>query len=714
MTDPAPDARPPDLLHPLPLGSGSLPNRIVFGAHLTNFGKDHGYSARHRAYYRARAAGGAGLIVAEALTVHPLDYPYEHVPFGHTEAIVPSLQRLAEELREASPHAALAVIAQLNHTGGQTSGRMLRQSPWAPSPVPDVASKKMAREMDHGQIAQVVEGFAAAADRVARAGLDGVELNAGQYSLLRQFLSPLTNFRNDAYGGDLENRMRIMLSVVEAAREALGAGKVLGVKLCGDELAPWGGLTPEDAGQIAKCLCATGAIDYLSVEIGGPYSVHATDAGMPMPQAHAAPLAGQVRKAVGAAVPVFAEGRIETAAAAREVLAQGQADAAVMTRALVSDPDLPRKLAGESEESIRPHVGMNRYFVVKGDWNRPLGDLANPRAGREALLPPVEPLPLAQREAALVIGGGPAGLEAATTLARLGHRVRLIEAKETLGGMAALLAAQVPAREEFAPLVESYRRELDRLGVEVTLGRAVTGFEPWMDEYRRIFVASGAKGALAPAAGVGIPAGLAALSARELFAPEQAGAPPLPPPERGNAVVVDHEYGYRMANAVEWLLERGYGVDVVTEDLFVGRELVESAEFLWFNRVAEQGVTFHPRTRFAAAEPDAVTVADRFSGRERRLAPVSLLVWAAPEIPDDGLLAAIGEHHGRVAAIGDARAPRLMGEAIQHAHREVLSPRAGWASLEDAGDSVSSRGGTAPITHRSTRGSTQKTSHEPR
>ncbi|MCH8884858.1 MAG: hypothetical protein IIA41_15370 [SAR324 cluster bacterium] len=280
--------------------------------------------------------------------------------------------------------------------------------------------------------------------------------------------------------------------------------------------------------------------------------------------------------------------------------------------------------------------------------------------------------------------------------------------------MAALLAAQVPAREEFAPLVESYRRELDRLGVEVTLGQAVTGFEPWMDEYRRIFVASGAKGALAPTPGVGIPAGLAALSARELFAPEQAGAPPLPPPERGNAVVVDHEYGYRMANAVEWLLERGYGVDVVTEDLFVGRELVESAEFLWFNRVAEQGVAFHPRTRFAAAEPDAVTVADRFSGRERRLAPVSLLVWAAPEIPDDGLLAAIGEHHGRVAAIGDARAPRLMGEAIQHAHREVLSPRAGWASLEDAGDSVSSRGGTAPIAHRSTRGSTRKPSHEPR
>ena len=149
--------------------------------------------------------------------------------------------------------------------------------------------------------------------------------------------------------------------------------------------------------------------------------------------------------------------------------------------------------------------------------------------------------------------------------------------------------------------------------------------------------------------------------------------------------------------------------------LFVGRELVESAEFLWFNRVAEQGTAFHPRTCFVAAAPDAVTVADRFSGRERRLAPVSLLVWAAPEIPDDGLAARLQERHGHVATIGDARAPRLMGEAIQHAHREVLSPRAGYVNLEDAGDSVSSRRGAAPVAGKPPEPlATRNPSHEPR
>ncbi|HEX9842132.1 MAG TPA: FAD-dependent oxidoreductase, partial [bacterium] len=663
----------PALLAPLPLGPRTLPNRIVFGAHVTNFGVGNTFTERHHAYYRARAAGGCALIVTEALTVHPLDWPYEHVPFGHTEAIVPALARLAEAVRAAGPGCLL--LAQLNHWGGQSDGKLLRQSPWAPSASVEVASKRMARAMEPGQIAEVVAGFAAAARRVAEAGLDGVELNAGQHGLLRQFLSPLTNQRQDDWGGPLERRLRFPLEVVRAVRAALGPGCVLGLKLCGDELAPWGGLTVDDAVAIARALVAAGGLDYLSVQIGGPFSAHLTEAAMPTPQAHAAHLAQAVRAAVrgvvGGALPVFAEGRIESPAVAEAVLAGGQADAVVMTRALVSDPDLPRKVAGTNPEPLRPHIGMTRYFSVQGDWNRPLGDLANPRAGREALLPPLQPTGRPRR--VLVVGGGPAGLEAATTLARLGHTVTLREAAPRLGGMAATLAAAVEARREFALLVDFYAALLAHLGVTVELGRPVAADTPGLEDCAAVLLATGAE---PPPAPFPVEDGRA-VSPRDLL---MGAAQALPPPAAGRVAVVDSEGGFRMANAVEWLLARGYGVDVVTADGFVGRELVESAEFLWFPRVAAQGLGQHPLLEAVALRGATLHCRERHSGRERRFGPLAFVVAAQPELPGVGrssdpavdLAAALRARYPRVVTVGDARAPRLMGEAIQHAHRTAL------------------------------------------
>ena len=641
-----------------------MPNRIVFGAHLTNFGVGQVMGERHLAYYRARAAGGAGMIVTEALTVHPQDYPYEHVPFGHREAIVPSLARLAEALREAGGATPPLLLAQLNHTGGQCPGRMLRQSPWAPSPLPDVASKKMAREMTVEEIAQVVAGFATAAEHVAAAGLDGVELNAGQHALLRQFRSPLTNVRDDAYGGSLENRLRMPREVLRAVRARLGRKRLLGLKLCGDELAPWGGLTPEDAGEIARRVAEEGEVDYISVQIGGPYSVHLTDAAMPTPQGYGTQQAQVVRTAVEGRLPVFAEGRIETDSAAREALAQGRADAVVMTRALVSDPDLPRKLQETDGEPVRPHVGMPRYFTVRGDWNRPLGDLSNPRAGREALLPPVERLH--GPGAALVIGGGPAGMEAAFTLARQGRAVRLLEASPRLGGMARRLAQRVPALEEFALLVDYYGVMLERQGVSVATGSRVERYEPWMDEYEKIVLATGARSQPAPPTPTGrVPC----LSARTVLHGEEEEDPL---PAAGRALVVDGEHGFRMAAAVERLLALGWQVDVISEDFYVGRGLVESAELAWFNRVARQGARLHPRLRLLAVKGRKALCEERYSGRTQQIGPLALVVYALAELPRDNLLAELRARHPAVLRVGDAAAPRMMGEAILNAHRTVL------------------------------------------
>ncbi|MEE8434198.1 MAG: FAD-dependent oxidoreductase [bacterium] len=659
------------LLSPLNIGALTIPNRIVFGAHVTNLGKGNRFGDAHGAYYLARAKGGAGLMVLEGATVHPLDQPYEHIPFAHSDGVLPSLRALLRRLKQAAP--AMGCLASLTHAGGQSNGKILRQSPWAPSPVPEVASKRIAREMTAGQIETVTAAFADCAARMRGAGLDGVELNAGQFSLLRQFLSPLTNFRKDAYGGSLENRALFLLRTAAAMRLAMGADAVLGVRLCGDELAPWGGLTLEDAVSVARMLTGQGGVDYLSIQIGGPFSVHMTEAGMPVPEGHAAHLAAAVREGIAtaaregiaAAVPVFADGRLETPGLADEVLERQQADAAVMTRALISDPDLPLKCAGENREPIRPHIGMMRYFSVQGDWNRPIGDLANPRAGREAELaarPPAStPLPM------LVIGGGPAGCEAAATLARAGHRVTLHEARGTLGGMAALLGGAVEARTEFERLCRYYRDLLAHLEVEVALNRPVLGFEPGMEAFHALFLADGAE-APEPIMDADLEAaGMPVVSPRRLL---ESTAEEWPRQHKA-AAVADREFGFRMAAAVEWLLQGGWAVDVITADFLVGRELVESAEFLWFNRVAEKGARFHPRLETVSARDGVLTCRDRFSGRSHRFGPLDLVVDCAPEVPKPGLLEKLAAGHPRVITLGDARAPRLMGEAIAHAHRTV-------------------------------------------
>lgn len=704
------------LFRPLRLGSREIPNRIVLGAQLSNYGRGNRYTPRHCAYYAERAAGGVGLIITEALTVHPLDWPYEHAPFGHTDAILDSLHTLRTRIHKANPHTRL--LAQLNHTGAQQHSRPLRQSPWGPSAVADVASRTVARAMLVQEIAEVIAGFAAAAARVLRAGWDGVELNAAQYSLLRQFLSPLTNHRTDAYGGTWENRLRALQETIAAVRAAIGKDAILGVKLCGDELAPWGGLSAEDAQRIAAAIVCDPdlpRVDYLSVQPGGPFSVALSDAPIPTPQGEAVPLAAGVRQAIQAKRPVFAEGRLEDPALAEELLRREQVDALVMSRALLSDPHWPRKWCARSiagsiagsvassvansiaqgvpgspcqggsqhmpksvaEEAIRPHVGMPRYFSVRGDWNRPLSDLSNPRAGREEILPPLRGVAeagAAEGGAALVLGGGPAGLEAASTLAARKWEVHLIEREARLGGLARTLAEALPGCAEYGALADYYETLVTRAGVHLRTGvtlpeasqKAQLAAFLELERYALVLLANGAE-ALPPP----FPCAEGSVySARELL--QSRTSVELPPPQAGRVLVVDEEGGYPMACAVEYLLARGHAVEVISADFYVGRELSAAGDIPWFTRVGAQGVRLHPLREPLAYSEQTLRCRIRFSTREEHFSEVACLIWAGRERPASTLLESLQSCHPAVYPIGDACAPRYMGEAILNAHRSAL------------------------------------------
>src|SRR6266487_5224359 len=340
------------LFQPLKIGQREARNRMLFGSHTTNLARHNLLSSLHADYYAARAEGGAGIIVLEEHIVHASDMPYESAVLGFLPGTAQAEKAVIERIHA---HGALAFV-QLNHNGQQAASVHHQRELWAPSPVPDVASREVPKEMELADIQVVIEGFAQVAHTVIQAGADGVELQIADSSLLRQFLSPLTNQRSDTYGGVLENRLRFVQETLEAVDAAIGNDHVLGVRFCADELAPWAGLTPEQSLEIVPLLVATGRIDYVTVTMGSILSTQMFpfNASMHVPPGYAVHLAGAIKSVVD--IPVLAAGRIMSAAQAERILAERQADGVEMIRALIADPNLPRLSQEGRAWRVRPCI----------------------------------------------------------------------------------------------------------------------------------------------------------------------------------------------------------------------------------------------------------------------------------------------------------------------------------------------------------------------
>src|ERR1017187_3112490 len=416
------------LTEPIDIGPRRAPCRVMFGPHETNLGRGRAISDRHVAYYTRRASGGTGVIVTETASVHPSDWPYERAPLaaecgpGWAEAVV-----------ACRTHGAL-VLAGLGHAGMQGSSAFSQSVLWAPSRVPDAGSRELPMEMAGVEIDALVDGFAAAAALAAGSDLDGVEINAGQHSLLRQFHSALTNQRGDDYGAD---RLLLTERVLRAARGALGTGRVLGLRLCLDKLARGAGVTPELAAEQAARLAALA--DYLVVVRGSIYSVPATRPDLHTAAGSGAELCRQIRAVVDGAVPVVLQGSVVDPGQAQWALDDGVADLAEMTRAQIAYPDLVARCRRGEAERVRPCVLCNQACMVRDNRNPVITCIVEPRSGHE--LDDADTAGADQpRHSVLVVGGGPAGMEAARVLALRGHLVRLAERGPELGGMLAVAA----------------------------------------------------------------------------------------------------------------------------------------------------------------------------------------------------------------------------------------------------------------------------------
>lgn len=397
------------LTGPVAVRGCEAPSRVVFGPHETNLGRPggRGLSDRHVAYYAARSAGGAGVVVTETASVTPDDWPYERAPLASQCA--PGWAAVTAACQGS------LVLASLGHTGMQGSSAYSQSVLCAPSAVADVVSRESPAVMWQAEIAAVVRGFAEAAALAVASGCQGVEVEAGDRSLLRQFLSGLTNQRADAYG---EDKALLLREVLAAVREAVG-GAVVSLRLSCDELAPWAGITPEHA--LPTVASVQDLVDLLVVVRAGPYAGCAY-----RPDAHVDPgfnrdLTATVRAAVR--VPVVLQGSVVDVAMAEAALTEGVADLVEMTRAQIADPELVAK--ARAGVGPRPCVLCNQACRVRDARNPIVSCVVEPRAGHELREPAPEGLDAARD--LTVVGGGPAGLEAARVLAGRGHRVVLHE-----------------------------------------------------------------------------------------------------------------------------------------------------------------------------------------------------------------------------------------------------------------------------------------------
>ncbi len=445
------------IFQPIDVGPMTIPNRIVRSAHSTALPLK-----RLIAYHEARAVGGVGMSTLEATGVHLSSPAMRSIIPLHEDTVVPFYQELTDALR---PHG-MKMLQQIYHPGSaRAPGKGTTQVSASAIPNPLVGGTPI--EMTIPMIDEMIEAFAKAAKRCRDGGLDGVDIHASSGYLIEQFLSPANNIRSDKYGGSLTNRMRFLMEIIEAIRDEVDHDICIGIRLPNEEYIP-GGLTAEDNAEIARIV--EPHVDYISLHMGSYWRFHKLLSPMDDPLGHEMPANEPIIKQL--TKPTIVVGRIMTLDHAESIVESGQADMVSMVRALIADPGLVNKAKQGNSELIRPCIGSNFGCVGQIMSTGKLGCVVNVAAAQETEVS-FEPEGISRTpEKILVVGGGPAGLEAARTAAIRGHDVHLHEATKQLGGQVAI-AASAPHRSDLGAITSWLAAEMERLEINVTMNSLV-------------------------------------------------------------------------------------------------------------------------------------------------------------------------------------------------------------------------------------------------
>jgi 2,4-dienoyl-CoA reductase-like NADH-dependent reductase (Old Yellow Enzyme family)/thioredoxin reductase len=623
----APDATDV-LFESFALGPLHLKNRLMMAPMGTCLDEDGHISDATIAYYRRRAEGGIGTIIVEGCLVSPDTVGPE--PRISSEDYLPGLKRLVDELR---PYG-VAVGVQLMQPGRQ----VVEGPAVAPSPVPLNSQAPVPHELTAAEIGEIVEDYARATRLARQAGFDFVEVHGAHGYLPSNFLSPRDNQRTDEYGGSLANRARFALEVAAAIGAAGGEACPLVWRLNGED-AVAGGFALEEAVVVARWLEEAG-VAAISVSGGTWHTLHVTLAPMSVPRGHLVAAAAAVKAAV--TIPVIAVGRLDDPELAARVVAEGAADLVLLGRSLIAEPDWPLKVLEGRDADIRPCIACNACvdLVAQGERAR---CAVNPEAGREQVWA-VTRAETPRR--VMIVGSGPAGMEAARIARLRGHDVSIWERDTQLGGKLEV-AGLAPSKREVLRFRDYQRRVLAELGVEIHLGRSVTPTEVEAEAPEVILIATGADPLVPPIPGID---GATVFDAQAFLREEI-------PVAAGDRVVVVGGSATG-CEAAELLVDAGAAVTIVEMGGAVGNGIEGITRRELVRTLRKQRVELLTRATVVMIGPDAVVYEDRERGRHT--VPADLVALALGWTPRglafaeqlDGLGAEV-----EVLVLGDAQTP---------------------------------------------------------
>ncbi len=641
---------------PLTLRHNTLRNRIVFGAHTTNMAQDGLPGDQHLGYYLERARGGAAMITVEPMPVHAAAVLTRGNFRPGSDAVIPHFARLTAACKAEGA----VMIQQLYHVGAHGDWDNSWHANWSPSGGPSYHDNDGSHPMTPDQIEETIEAFVQAAIRCQKAGFDGVEVWAAYHCLLDQFWTGFSNQRSDEWGGSLANRTRFSREILRRIRAACGEAFIIGLSV--SDGADTGVLPSRDEMvRIVALHDAERLMDYVTVGAGSYIDFHKIIPSFQYPENLGADLAAQL-KGARLAAKIIAEAGIRTPENANTVLGAGQADLVSIVRGQIADPYLVAKAGAGRPEDIRGCLSCNQQCWGRRGRDYYISCLINPSVGHEYLWGGDRFVLAETCRSVLVVGGGPAGLEAARVAAERGHRVTLAEASADLGGQFRLAGLQ-PRRAQITDLIDWYRRQLDRLGVDLRCNSYLEAGEIAAFGADAVVLATGAQpdGTGFQKALPHLP-GLPGIACGNVWSAEDVMRRAARP---GRRVIVLDEGGHWRGIGTAWhLAEAGHAVTIVTPDAMIARELTRTASDVPARQqLARLGSRFVTESAIAEWTGEAARVVSLLTGEEQVIAADALVLAtgrrADHDLPDS--LRAIGQ---RPILIGDASAPRFAAAAI--------------------------------------------------
>ncbi len=640
------------LFQPIKMRSVEIPNRIMTEAHTTNFTTDHVINDRYIDYQRERAKGGVGLIVAEMQSVHPNSISFGGCSFGLDKRIIPQFKKLSQAVHQYGTK----LFCQIWHGGRQAEAEATNRALWCPSPIPCSVMREIPKEMELEDIKEVVKNFGIVAHNLLEGGVDGLTLHGGHGYLICQFLSSFSNKRTDAYGGELTNRMRFLLEIVDEIRKVNGDDFPLGIRISADEFIKEG-LTLDETTQVAKILEQTGKVDFISVSCANYSTRYMSVPNSDWPPAFLEPLGAKIRESIN--LPVALVGRINDPVLAERILADGHADLIAMVRAHIADPEMPRKAREGRLEEIRPCVACIQGCVGRLGKKLPISCVHNPAAGREKDLGPEAIKPTAKRKRVFVIGGGPAGMKCAEIATMRGHNVVLFEKEKELGGQVRL-ASKMPRRAEWANIAEHLISRINGLQVDIRLNQEVTAEDLLKESPEVVVIATGSSPTLPNVVGLDRDN---VFTVEEILRHEKWDS-------LGNSVLIyDRINGHYKATApADYLVDQDKRVTFITPLEYMGANMEAQNLIPLHKRLFEKGVRSMAFTDLEEVRNGKVIVKNVYSGEKSEIDGIDSVIISYMNKTNDKIYFELKGKIKELYRIGDCLAPRRIQSAILEGH----------------------------------------------